>query len=125
MSSIAKAAELAVPEVAVVKSAFDLVARRRKHSESEQLAVIQPPEREPLIKLGRDRIRVVTRKGVRIVDVKRAPGVTGAELLGLILIGGATYEAYQLAKSASSAGGSAPGWNGWIPNSKGWGFIGW
>ena len=118
--ALAAAPELAVP----LEGAYALARKLRRRSDQVD-AVIQPPEKEPLIRLGRDRISVRVVKGVRVVQVHRAPGISAAEAIAIVAIGGTAIAAYSAYSALSKETGSLWGAGGILPGPSGWGVIKW
>jgi hypothetical protein len=67
--------------------------------ESSRVVVIPPRDREPWVKFGKDKVRVLERKGVTIVIPERAPGLTFQEFLeaaAIAGVGAGAWEIYEL-----------------------------
>lgn len=105
----AKTAAMAVaPEVAIpVEAALGLVAAARskpRHQETEvrgDVVLVPPPDKPLLLVLKKERIRVVTRKGIRIVTVTPAKGLTAGETIVVGTVGIAAYGIYEAAKAVN------------------------
>jgi hypothetical protein len=90
------AAEVAVPELAVpLELVLSAMSRGRPEPgpASPSGAVLVPPsERTHLLTYGKDKVRVVERKGVKLVLVERAPHVSALEVVAAAAIAGVAYE---------------------------------
>lgn len=76
--------------------------RREKTEASAQLqgdvVLVPPPDRTLFLELRKQRVNVVVRKGVRIVVVEPAKGLTAAETIAVGTLLAAGYGAYEVAK---------------------------
>ena len=103
-AGVTVAPELVVPlELAKALSAM----RTRRKLTPESTVVIPPREVEPFLRFGKDRIRVRQRKGLRMVTVERAKGMTAGEVLLTIVVAG-------LAAGAYVAYRDVEGFEGWL-----------
>lgn len=127
-SQLAKAAAATVaPELAIPLEAAFGIARRARAARAQPPVVIQPQERTPVLRLGKDRITVRTKAGVRVLEVHRAPAITVSEAIAIAAIGGLAYGAYTVSKQvpANQSGPKLSGHGGYLPGADGWGLISW
>lgn len=108
----AAAATAIVPEAAVPAQLLAAAIKRsRAPKPPTETVVVQPSDHAQLLKLGKDKIRVRTVGGVRVVTVDRGRGLTAGEL-ALLAAAGATilagYEAYKTLKSFETTVSSPP-----------------
>jgi hypothetical protein len=84
-------------------------------SSGERPVILVPPtEKAPFLQAGRDRIRVVEKKGVRIITVDRARAITGAEAVGLAALGALIIGAYAADKEAKALAKQESSQWGWV-----------
>lgn len=99
------------PEIAIPLQLLQGLRQKKAPSEMAthpgEVVVVPAPEHPPFIILKKQRVRVLTRKGIRIVVVEPAKGLSIPEVLGIVVVGGIAYAAYSLGKS----GGAIGNWN--------------
>lgn len=133
IGAAAKKAALAIaPEAALPLEGAFRIARRARAAAAPPV-VIQPQEHTPVLRLGKDKYRIRTKGGIRVLEVHRAPSLTAGEAIALGVVGAVGLAAYQFAKSSSASAGNAlctsgpklSGHCGVLPGADGWGFISW
>ena len=103
-SAARKGAELALatqPELAPIVELAHLVAKgsAERHAASQGQVILIPPDERAGLRIGREKIHVTERKGVTIIQVERQQRITPKELLGLLILAGASVGAYELYES--------------------------
>jgi hypothetical protein len=101
------AATAAVPELAVPIEVVEKLIARRSERTSEgrsqglgqgDIVVIPPPEKPLLIELRKQKVRVRVQKGIRIVTVEPAKGLTATETAAIVVVTAAGYGIYLAAR---------------------------
>jgi hypothetical protein len=106
------AAELAVPEavipLAMVKRALE--ARAAPPMQSSEGVVLVPPPPHFLFTTRKQRVRVIERKGVKLVIVEPAHGVSATELFALMASAGIAVGAWEVYEWLKSIGADVSWW---------------
>lgn len=126
-TELAKGAATAIaPELAVpAQLAFKLA---RPKAQTHPPVVVQPGDRAPLLRFGKDKLRVRTKGGVRVLTVERAPSLTIGEGVAVAAVAGTAYVAWKVDQELAKLKGTAPtisGYGGIFPGANGWGPIKW